>query len=209
MCGRFPRKANLETILQAFPSFVADPGYIPYFRESEEVVPGTNILAFNNKYQAESIWWTIRDKDWQGKIQTPINAKAENLERAQMFRHAYITDRILIPATGIFEWQEQPDKTKKKFRIWFDEEIFMFAGIARDCEIKNEIKRSGVIITTTPNETFKWIHNTRQRQAVVIRKRDHEEWLDKRTRKERLRELMTPLPSEVTNYEEMVSIETK
>lgn len=201
MCGRYENRATEEEI---FNHFELEGRYEIFdeYKPRNEIFPGTPILAINNKVEPENIWWTIRDADWQGKMRDAINAKSESILKVAMFRDAFKTDRVLIPATGLFEWQVQPDKTKKKFRIWFDEPLFAFAGVARDCEIKGEIKRCGVIITTTPNAVFAEIHNTRQRQAVVIRADQYDRWLDPKTDIDELKALMRPRPASETHFEE-------
>ena len=170
------------------------------YKMETEVCPGTYILAVNNQHHAEDVWWTIEDFDQRGVWRRTINAKSENVSFTGMFRDAFRRDRILIPATGIYEWQEQPDKTKKKFELWFDEPIFAMAGVARDCQVKGETKRCGVILTTRANDVFAHIHNAKQRQPVVIHKRDHEKWLDPETPLTELERLMTPLNTEETHY---------
>jgi putative SOS response-associated peptidase YedK len=202
MCGRYRQRATADEIIKHFE--LVDYGtYFDSYKESDEVFPGTPILAINNRHEPEYIHWTIRDKTWNGKMTTVINAKAENVLKSQMFREAFKRDRVLIPATALFEWQEQPDNTKHRFLIWFAEPLFAFAGIARDCEIKSETTRSGVIITTTPNDVFKKIHNVRQRQAVVIRHQDYERWLNPKTSADELKALMQPLPNEQTYFERL------
>ena len=198
MCGRYLRKADKESIIKQF-ELADEQNYMDAYRASSEVFPGTPILSINAHHQPEDIWWTIRDQDWTGKLVSTINAKAENVLKAKMFKDAFLTDRVLIPATGLFEWQEQPDKSKVKYEIWFDEPIFAFAGLARDCEIKGETTRCGVIITTTPNDLFREIHNTKQRQAVVIRQQDYDKWLDPNTSYDDLKALMIPLPTNETH----------
>ncbi len=170
------------------------------YKMRSEICPGTNILAFNNRHRAEDIWWTIEDKDRSGVWRRSINAKAENVSFTGMFKDAFENDRILIPATAIYEWQERPDKTKKKFEIWFDEPVFAFAGIARECQIKGVSKRCGVILTTEANDVFAGLHNSKQRQAVVIRRQDYDKWLDLATPYEELIKLMRPLPNEETHF---------
>ena len=181
--------------------FLDDEYFDIHGKQTAEIFPGTLIFAINNAFKGEDIWWTIRDRGWDGKVIEAINAKAETVERLPLFRDAFKRDRVLIPATHLFEWQVQPDKSKLKYRIWFDEPIFAFAGIARDCEIKGKTRRSGAIITTTPNEKFKLIHNTHQCQAVVIREEDYEKWLDPQTKVDDLKRLMQPLPDEETHFE--------
>ena len=170
------------------------------YKMQDEVCPGTFILAVNNHHRAEDVWWTIEDYDHRGVWRRTINAKAENVLSAGMFKDAFRHDRILVPATGIFEWQDLPDKTKKKYEIWFDEPVFALAGLARDCQVKGETVRCGVIMTTRANDVFARIHNTKQRQAVVIHKYDHEKWLDPETPFEELKRLMAPLPDAETHF---------
>jgi len=201
MCGRYAMKADERELRRKYP-FLDDEYFdIHGPKKRPEIFPGTPIFAINNQFKGEDVWWTIRDRGWDGKTIEAINAKAETVERLPLFRDAFKTYRVLIPATHLFEWQVQPDKSKVKYRIWFDEPIFAFAGIARDCEIKGETRRCGAIITTSPNEKFKLIHNTRQRQAVVIREADYEKWLDPKTKTPDLKNLMLPLPDEVTFFE--------
>ena len=202
MCGRYLRKALKDTIIKHFE--LVDG--LDYFDEhgysaSNEVFPGTQILAINKEHRPEDIHWTIRDRAWDGKIVSVINAKAETISKVAMFRDAFKTDRVLIPATGLYEWQTQPDGKKVKYKIWFDEPLFAFAGIARDCEIKGEQTRCGVIITTTPNNIFREIHNLKQRQAVVIKTDDYDKWLDPKTPADELKQLMLPLGDAETHYE--------
>lgn len=203
MCGRYLRKALKDTIIKHFElvdglDYFDDHGY----KASAEVFPGTPILAINREHRPEDIHWTIRDKAWDGKLVSAINAKAETISKVAMFRDAFKAERVLIPATGLYEWQTQPDGTKVKYKIWFDEPLFAFAGIARDCEIKGEQTRCGVIITTTPNNVFREIHNLKQRQAVVIKTDDYDRWLDPKTPPDELRQLMLPLGDAETHFEE-------
>lgn len=200
MCGRYENRAAADEIIQHFELHDRSNAFV-YYKPRTEIFPGSEILAINNEHQPEDLWWTIRDKDWQGTMRDAINAKAETILKVAMFRDAFKTDRVLIPATALFEWQVQPDKSKLKHRIWFDEKLFAFAGVARECEIKGETKRCGVIITTSPNEIFAEIHNAKQRQAVVIRTEDYERWLDPKTPTDELKELMKPLPASETHFE--------
>lgn len=205
MCGRYKLITEIKKIIKKYPLF-ADALWDEFFRihpelNRVEIFPGTPILAINNQYQPENLWWTIRDKAWDGTMVDAINAKAETVHRIPMFRDAFKSDRVLIPATGLYEWHTNPDGSKTKYEILFDEPIFSFGGVARDCEIKGETKRCGAIITTHPNEVFAEIHNSKKRQAVVIREGDYEKWLDPSTKEPELKEMMEPLPSEETHAE--------
>ena len=196
--------ADERALFEKFPYLHQDEYFdIHGYKKQPEIFPGTEIFAVNNQHKAEDIWWTIEDKDARGAWRRTINAKAENVMLAKMFKDAFLHDRVLVPATGLFEWQTQPDKSKKKFEIWFDEPVFAFAGIARQCEIKGEPKRCGVILTTRANEVFEEIHNAKQRQAVVIREKDHEKWLDPDTPISELQSLMEPVSARETHFKQV------
>jgi putative SOS response-associated peptidase YedK len=206
MCGRYKMTADERELFEKFPYLHQDEYFdIHGYKKQPEIFPGTEILAINNHRKAEDIWWTIEDKDARGVWRRTINAKAENLLFTDMFKDAFLTDRVLIPANGLFEWHELPDKSKKKYEIWFDEPVFAFGGIARTCRIKDEEKRCGVIITTRPNSVFAQIHNTKQRQAVIIHGYDHEKWLDPETPVSELKRLMEPVSDEETHFKEVAS----
>jgi len=66
--------------------------------------------------------------------------------------------------------------------------------------VKGETRRCGVIMTTRANDVFAQIHNSKQRQAVVIHKEDQEKWLDPETPVEELIPLMQPLGNEETHF---------
>lgn len=86
-----------------------------------------------------------------------------------------------------------------RHEISFDEPLFAFAGIARECEVKGELRRCTVIITAYRNDIFAEVHNSKQRQAVVIRESDYDKWLGSRSKPEHLRGLLGPLPNDETH----------
>lgn len=204
MCGRYLLKALSAEIIQHFElvdglEYFDEHGY----RFDREVFPGEPILAINKHHIPEDLWWTIRDRTFDGKVTNAINARSETITKVSMFRDAFKNDRVLIPATAIYEWQLRANGSKARYEIAFDTPLFALAGIARDCEIKGETRRSTAILTTTPNDVFREIHNTKQRQAVVIRIEDYDRWLDPKTPFEELRPMLQPLPNEVTHAKEV------
>ncbi len=204
MCGRYLLKALSAEIIQHFElvdglEYFDEHGY----RFDREVFPGEPILAINKYHVPEDLWWTIRDRTFDGKIKSAINARSETVAKVAMFRDAFRHDRVLIPASAIYEWQHRASGVKARYEISFDTPLFALAGIARDCGIKGETRRATAILTTTPNDIFREIHNTKQRQAVVIREKDYERWLDPTTPLEDLKPLMQPLPNELTHAKEV------
>ena len=197
MCGRYVLKALPADIIKHF-RLVDGLDYfdIHGYKMRDEVFPGEWITAINNNNRPENIWWTIEDKDNAGVPRRSINAKAETITKVQMFAEAFKTDRVLIPATGFFEW----DGKKCRQLFTFDEPLFAFGGLARDCEIKGETRRCGVVMTTDANDVVRPIH-VKGRMPVVIHRYDYERWLNPETSFNDLRHLMQPLENDETHVE--------
>jgi len=199
MCGRYVLKALRDDIIKHF-NLVDGLEYfdIHGYKMREEVFPGEWITAINNANRPEDIWWTIEDKDNNGILRRAINAKAETISKVQMFAEAFRSDRVLIPATGFFEW----NSTKCRHIFTFDEPLFAFGGIARDCDIKGESRRCGAIVTTDANDVVHPIHE-KGRMPVVIHKYDYAAWLDTATELPDLRRLMQPLANDETHVQKV------
>lgn len=197
MCGRYVLKALKEDIIKHF-NLIDGLDYfdIHGYKMREEVFPGEWITAINNGNRPEDIWWTIEDVDNSGAPRRAINAKAETVTKVHMFADAFRSDRVLIPATGFFEW----DSGKCRHLFTFDEPLFAFGGIARECEIKGETKRCGVIMTTDANEVVRPIH-AKGRMPVVIHKYDYAAWLSPDTSFGNLRRMVQPIANEETHVE--------
>ena len=197
MCGRYVLKALRDDVIKHF-NLVDGIDYfdIHGYKMREEVFPGEWITAINNSNRAEDIWWTIEDKDNSGVVRRAINAKAETVTKVHMFSEAFRKDRVLIPATGFYEW----NSGKCRHLFTFDEPLFAFGGIARECQIKGETKRCGVIMTTDANDVVRPIH-TLGRMPIVIHKYDYERWLAPETPLDELRRMLRPLPNEETHVE--------
>jgi len=202
MCGRYKLTAEEIELRKKYGHIWDDHFFdIHGYKKRPEVFPGEWIPAIDRTHRLSDIWWTIEDKDARGEWRRAINGKAETIAKVGMFKDAFRNDRVLIPATALYEWQDVPGQKKKtRYEIWFDEPIFAFAGVARPCEIKGEMLRCGAILTTHPNETFKFIHTSKQRQAVVVREEDYDAWLDPDTSFDELRRIMEPLPDSETHF---------
>ena len=109
-----------------------------------------------------------------------INAKTENLTKSKAygplvgkFRH-----RCLIVADGFYEWMkaEDPKQPRQPWRFTVDGgEPFAFAGICTRKEWEDDWLYSCTIITTTPNEVVKPVHD---RMPVILPSAEAEQaWL--------------------------------
>ena len=191
MCGRYKLSAVHKDVQKHFNLIDADFEIQP----REEIFPGTDIFAVDLERRPEMIHWTIEDCDAKGTLRKVINAKSETVTFVQMFKEAFKNGRVLIPATGFYEWKENDDKSKEKYEFEFDEPLFAFAGIARECEIKGEPRNCGVILTTEANDVVRPIH-IKNRMPVIVHKYDYDKWLDPYTPMDELKRLMRPVRNE-------------
>ena len=125
-----------------------------------------------------------------------INARAETVAEKPAFRNSLRRRRCLVLADGFYEWQ-RVGKTKRPYRIVMRSgEPFAFAGLWetwRDPE--GTVIPSCTIITTTPNDLLKPIHN---RMPVILPKDIEEFWLDESVDDPiALGSVLTPYPDDV------------
>lgn len=192
MCGRYKLSAIHKDVQKHFDLIDGKFDHEP----NDEIFPGEDILAVTRDRRAEKIFWTIDDFDNAGNRRKVINAKSETITRVNMFKDAFREGRVLIPATGFYEWKDLSERKKKeKYEFEFDEPLFAFAGISRECEIKGEPRNCGVILTTEANDVVRPIH-TKHRMPVILHKYDYEKWLDPETPFAELRRIMQPVPNE-------------
>lgn len=137
-----------------------------------------------------------------------INARAERVATANLYRSAFKRRRCLVPADGFYEWQPASKSSNttleklaagKKQPYYIhraDGGLLAFAGLWEIwTDPDGEIVDSYTIITTTPNATMAELHN---RMPVILDPEDFDAWLDPTAGGE---ELLKPCPDEwLTTY---------
>jgi putative SOS response-associated peptidase YedK len=113
------------------------------------------------------------------KSQLMINARAETLTERPAFRKALVQRRCLVPADGFYEWRKNADGSKTPMYIRMrDGEPFAFAGLWENwVDAEGASVRSFTIVTTSPNELVKSIHD---RMPVIIPSEGFSSWLTPR-----------------------------
>ena len=105
-----------------------------------------------------------------------INARAESAADKPAFGEAMRRRRCLIPADGFYEWKRAG---KEKIPYCFtlaDDAVFAFAGLwERWKNPQGETVESCTILTTTPNELVRDVHD---RMPVILAPDAYELWLD-------------------------------
>ena len=118
-----------------------------------------------------------------GKFST-INARIETFQSTAAFRGAWKrAQRCIQPASGFYEWHLDAHGRKTPYLITLaDQELFGFAGLW-DASVRDDgtVIESCAHITMPANELMADIHNAGnhpQRMPAILRREDHEAWLE-------------------------------
>lgn len=178
MCGRFSitkQESELEYRFNA--RFYTDDYVERYNIAPSQWVP---VISMEAPDQIHMFRWGLipswaKDSKFGSKM---INARAEGLSESKVYRSLIKRSRCIIPSDGFYEWK-LVNKTKKPFRIArMDNNLFAMAGLY-DTWINKEsgtILNSFSIITTSPNEIVKEIHN---RMPVILEVSKEKNWLSR------------------------------
>jgi putative SOS response-associated peptidase YedK len=128
-----------------------------------------------------------------GKLAQPINSRIETAAEKPMFRHAFRRQRVLVPASGFFEWAPGAELKQPFFiRPHGAGLLFGFGGLIEHWGGDGGQLTTFAILTTSANELMRPIH---ERMPVIIRPEDYAEWLDPAVTDAGLvRKLAAPLP---------------
>ena len=193
MCGRYalygPRsrsrskaEADYFASLEHFPgSWNVAPG---------QTLPITRLTRQGLLEQVTARWGLVPYWSSDEKIGFKcINARAETIATAPAFRGAFTTKRrCLVPACGFYEWQKNAAGKVPYYITSIDESLLAFAGLWDVWKKPDgETLTTFTIITTTPNEMTKRLHD---RMPVIVEPENYREWLEA----DDPRELLRPAP---------------
>lgn len=111
-----------------------------------------------------------------GKLAQPINAKIETAGEKPMFRHAFKRSRVLVPASGFYEWVPVAGYKRPYFiRPAGGESLFGFGGLLEHWDSPEGKVLTFAILTTAANDLMRPIL---ERMPVIIQPEDYAQWLD-------------------------------
>jgi len=129
-----------------------------------------------------------------------INARVEGIAEKPSFRKPLRHQRCIIPASGYFEWQLQPDgKRKVKYRMApADSDLFGFAGLYDTWQDRNDPDDAPIttctIITGAAPDGLAWLHH---RTPLTLLPEEEERWLDPDlTDPDEIVDLLRPYPAD-------------
>ena len=185
MCFRTKLNASISKIERTFDARFLEPEkYSPQEEINGFTFPETPVITDLEPGDILFFNWGLIPfwaKDDQVKKST-LNARIETVTEKPAFRNS-IENRCLVIANGYYEWQwlDEKGNQKQKFLITAEaEEIFAFAGFYSNWEnpANGNIVNSYSILTTEANELMSKIHNTKKRMPVMLRRHDHQAWLE-------------------------------
>jgi putative SOS response-associated peptidase YedK len=198
MCGRFTLTLSPEELQAAFPNFDIPQDLPPSYNIApSQPIPvvindGVNKVDFYTWGLVPS--WTKPEN--LGKYSL-INARSETAAEKPSFKASFRRRRCLILTDGFFEWSKPTSgKSKTPYYITMkDQSPFGFAGL---WEIWNSPEgdsiRSACILTTSPNEIVKPIH---ERMPVILPPDSYQVWLTEgEVQPTELQPLMKPYPAD-------------
>jgi putative SOS response-associated peptidase YedK len=200
MCGRITQKSDPETLsldvatlIEAVaeapgPRFNGAPGQ-PHWVIRQHPKTGVRHL--------DRLWWGLIPY-WTKEAaprSKPINATAERVATAPMFRDAYARRRCLVPVDNFFEWAKTKTRgPKQPYAVAMKTGApFALAGLWESWvhPQSGEIVRTFCIITTAANAMIAAIHD---RMPVIIPPEAYDRWLS--PAEPDPRDLLVPFPSD-------------
>ena len=178
MCGRFTQERPTSDLAEIFAAedLADDPGSRFNVAPTDEAV----VVVQRDEHRAIKAYrWGLIPHWADGpKIGNRMfNARAETLASSPVFRDAFRRRRCLVPVDSFFEWRHE-GTVRQPFRIVrADGRPLALAGLWsgwRDPETE-EVRRTFTIVTTTPNDLMRPIHN---RMPVVVPFDAWDRWLD-------------------------------
>jgi putative SOS response-associated peptidase YedK len=185
MCGRITQKSNpkilglrIATLVEPLYATSAPP---PRFNGA----PGQEHWVIRQHPETgerhlDRLWWGLIPnwiKEAKPKLK-PINATAERVASAPMFRAAYAKRRCIVPVDSFFEWAKlQATGAKQPYAIAMkDGAPFALAGIWESWRQPEtgDIVRTFCVITTPANELLAGLHD---RMPVILPAEAYDRWL--------------------------------
>ena len=197
MCGRYSLISDISALQVRFDFDTP----VTEHRSRYNIAPTQNVLtvrAGDGRNVAEHMRWGLIPS-WAKDMSIgnrAINARAETLAERPMFRTALRRRRCLILADGFYEWI-RAGKARQPMRILLATgEPFAFAGLWETwTNPEGESIHSCTIITTTPNDVMRPIHD---RMPVILMPEHESTWLDSSNEDaSAINSFLSPYPPEI------------
>ena len=196
MCGRFSLKTPPRSIQEHFHLTETVDLSPRYNIAPSQPIAVVRLLPGKDFRSLDMLRWGLiphwaKDMNIGYKL---INARGETLAQKPSFRTSFKKQRCLIAADGFYEWKHS-GKTKQPFYVQLKKKtVFGFAGLWESWNSSDgNIIESCTIITTSPNELIRGIHD---RMPVILHPKNYETWLQDSPSMNSLQHLLMPYPAD-------------
>ena len=171
MCGRFELKTKFDDLPKIMKKNYPT-NFNNKYQTQDLIKPNDPIIVVKNegKIITTFMYWGFispwSSQPFNKSIARPFNARSETIKEKIMFKNSWKYKRCLIPASGFFE--KGFLIRKKNYKTFWLGGIWSKWTSADGAELD-----SCCILTTTPNELIKPLHN---RMPVVIAEGYEEQW---------------------------------
>ncbi len=195
MCGRFALATDKKTLEMLY-----DLELRIELNHRYNIAPSQEVLALRQSQengQKEPVYlkWGFvpfwADEPAMGNRM--INARAETAPEKPSFRSAFNKRRLLIPASGFYEWKKEEGGKQPYYICHKEKQPFSLAGLWERWDKGDQVLETCTILTTEPNKLVAPLHN---RMPVIIPRDSYASWLDLETEKTFLKEMLKPYPPE-------------
>ncbi|MEO7664224.1 MAG: SOS response-associated peptidase [Candidatus Limnocylindrales bacterium] len=178
MCGRFTQERPTSELAEIFDA--EDRAQAPGGRFNVAPTDQAAVVVQRDETRAITAFRWGLVPHWADSARVGnrmFNARAETLSTSPAFRAAMKKRRCLVPVDSFYEWRRD-GKARQPFRVVrSDGRPLALAGLWagwHDPETE-EVRRTFTIVTTTPNDLMRPIHN---RMPVVLPPEAWDRWLD-------------------------------
>ncbi len=181
MCGRYVLADDIGALSSLCAEFDAnlDPALAGLqYRPNYNVAPSSNIpvvTAAAGVRVLTQVRWGIVPKWSKNSSTLLINARGESVAEKVTFARSFASRRILIPASGYYEWKRPAKDPYFISPPLGDSRIMPMAGLIADSVIDGQEVHTCAIITLAAAPHLEPIHD---RMPACIKSKNWDAWLD-------------------------------
>jgi len=178
MCGRYAVFLPPEAIAALFGTSGPVPNWAPTWNMAPtRDAPVVRMHPGTLERRIDLLRWGLLPH-WAKVVKfgrQPVNARAESVATAQMFRDAYHHRRCLVPADVFYEWQAANGGKHPWAIARADGQTMALAGLWEGWRAPDGVVvRTFAVITTEANDTMRPLH---ARMPVILEPEDWPLWL--------------------------------
>lgn len=177
MCGRVDLHTPAQEIAAHFDA--------AWTQSATQFVPGWNLAptrhllivteAGGQRRLETAIWGLLPHWAKEPRMARPINARAETVADAPMFRDAFRHSRCLVPIDGFYEWHRVGGVKQPWYFHLRGGEPFALAGLLARWQPGSERQLDTcAVVTTDANALMEPVHD---RMPVIVAQSDWNAWL--------------------------------